>query len=154
MLNLHVIANRAISVAHPNETVELYQAQGQTNMRGRLIPSYLRVQNVTAQVQTLGTAELAWAEQTSQSKIDRKAYLYAPQGLPVPQGVNRSLARTGDMIRRVAGIGADGALVQTWWLVTSLLEDFSASGWVCVGLVQQTDGIDFDTAKIVELGGG
>lgn len=72
-------------------------------------------------------------ETVSSTRIDRKAYLFAPDAPVPPQGTVRSLARTGDMLER-----ADG----TWWLVTVLIEDFTASGWVCVGIAQQVDGPD------------
>ena len=92
---------------------------------------------VSAQIQSLGQNDLAQAEQTSNTRVDRKAYLYAPNPALPPQGIVRPLARNGDMLQR-----ADG----TWWLVTAMIEDFTASGWVCVGITQQVRGPDLSAS--------
>ena len=132
MMNLHAIARGAVQTLHPEETVTLYQSSGQTNARGVISPTYEAAQTVQAQIQSLSTDALANAEDTAQTGQTRKAYLFGPPVTSlVPQGVVRPLARSGDMIRR-----ADG----TWWLVTGMMEDFSASGWVCVQITQQVEG--------------
>lgn len=131
MLNLHSIARGAIVALHPEEPVTLYQSSGQTNTRGVISPTYEAAQNVQAQIQSLSTDELANVESVAQTGQVRKAYLFGPPITTlIPQGIVRPLARSGDMIQR-----ADG----TWWLVTGMMEDFSASGWVCVQITQQVD---------------
>ena len=131
MLNLHSIARSAIVALHPEESVTLYQSSGQTNTRGVISPTYEAAQTVQAQIQSLSTDELANVENVAQTGQVRKAYLFGPPVTSlIPQGIVRPLARSGDMIQR-----ADG----TWWLVTGMMEDFSASGWVCVQITQQVD---------------
>lgn len=137
MMNLHALARGAVTALHPDETVTLRQSVGQQNVRGRITPVYAPAQVVQAQIQSLGQNDLAQAEQTSSTKVDRKAYLFAPNPSLPPQGMVRPLARNGDMLRR-----ADGA----WWLVTAMIEDFTASGWVCVGVTQQVDGPDLSVS--------
>lgn len=133
MMNLHALVRGAITPLHPDETVTLRQSVGQQNVRGRITPVYAPAQTVAAQVQSLGQNDLAQVEQTSSTKADRKAYLFAPSPSLPPQGIVRPVARNGDMLRRPDG---------TWWLVTAMIEDFTASGWVCVGITQQVDGPD------------
>ena len=131
MLNLHSIARSAIVALHPEESVTLYQSSGQTNTQGTISPTYEAAQTVQAQIQSLSTDELANVENVAQTGQVRKAYLFGPPvSSLIPQGIVRPLARSGDMIQR-----ADG----TWWLVTGVIEDFSASGWVCVQITQQVD---------------
>lgn len=131
MLNLHSIARSAIVALHPEEAVTLYQASGQTNNQGVISPTYEAAQAVQAQIQSLSTDELANVENVAQTGQVRKAYLFGPPATSlIPQGIVRPLARSGDMIQR-----ADG----TWWLVTGMMEDFSASGWVCVQITQQVE---------------
>ncbi|WP_297848788.1 hypothetical protein [uncultured Desulfovibrio sp.] len=142
MINLHAAVRSAITGLHPDEAVALRQSVGQQNVRGRITPVYAPEQTVQAQIQSLGQNDLAQAEQTSNTRVDRKAYLYAPNPALPPQGIVRPLARNGDMLRR-----ADG----TWWLVTAMIEDFTASGWVCVGITQQVDGPDLSAS---DAGGG
>ena len=138
MTNLHALVRQAITGLHPDETVTLRQSVGQRNVRGRLTPVYGPAQVVQAQIQSLGQNDLAQSEATSNTRIDRKAYLYAPDASLPPQGIVRPLSRTGDMLER-----ADG----TWWLVTAMIEDFTASGWVCVGITQQVDGPDLSASE-------
>ncbi len=137
MINLHALVRSAINTLHPDEVVTLRQSVGQTNARGRITPVYGPAQTVSAQIQSLGQNDLAQAEQTSNTRVDRKAYLHAPDPALPPQGIVRPLARNGDMLQR-----ADG----TWWLVTAMIEDFTASGWVCVGITQQVGGPDLSAS--------
>lgn len=138
MNNLHGLVRQAITALHPDETVTLRQSSGQRNERGRVTPVYGPAQVVQAQVQSLGQNDLAQREATSNTRIDRKAYLFAPDASLPPQGIVRPLGRTGDMLQR-----SDG----TWWLVTAMIEDFTASGWVCVGITQQVDGPDLSASE-------
>lgn len=133
MLNLHSLVRSAVAALHPDEVVTLRQSVGQRNARGRLTPVYGPAQTVRAQIRSLGRDDLTHAEHVGSTRIDRKAYLCAPDPALPPHGVVRASARNGDMLQR-----ADG----TWWLVTAVIEDFTASGWVCVGITQQVDGPD------------
>lgn len=127
-MNLHAMVRGAIPALHPDESVTLRQSVGQKNVRGRIVPVYAPGQTVAAQIQSLGSDDLQHTEAVNLTQRDRKAYLYAPDAAMPPTGIVRPLARNGDMMQR-----ADGS----WWLVTAMLEDFTASGWVCVGIVQQ-----------------
>lgn len=137
MMNLHAIVRGAIPALHPDETVILRQSVGQQNIRGRIVPVYAPAQTVTAHIQSLGSDDLRHAEAVNLTQRDRKAYLFAPAPTTPPAGIIRPLSRNGDMIQR-----ADGS----WWLVTVMLEDFTASGWVCVGMVQQLEGPDLSAS--------
>lgn len=135
MLNLHAIVRAPITALHPDETVVWYRSTGQTNTLGRIKPSYALGVILKAQIQTLSPDELQQREDASKTEIHVKAYLMAQEAMP-PAGIIRIEARNGDFIRR-----ADG----TWWLITSVLEEFAKSGWESVGLVQQIKAPDIDT---------
>lgn len=148
MLNLHDIVRGAITALHPDEAVTLFQSTGQENVRGRIQPTYGEGQAVQAQIQGNGGNALTQSEAVSTTMYERKAYLYAPDEALPPDGINRPLARTGDVLLRANG---------TWWLVTSVLDAFAKSGWMCVGITEQvekpagivlpdTDASDTDTA--------
>ena len=131
MINLHNIVRGAVNALHPDEAVLLLQSGGVENVRGAIAPKFIQACLVCAQVQSLNPDELRSLENTARSRVTRKAWLHspAPGGL-APSPLFRPLARAGDLLRR-----ADA----TWWLVGSLIEDFSRSGWVCVGLAAQTE---------------
>ena len=133
MMNLHAIVRGAIPTLHPDESVTLRQSVGQKNVRGRVVPEYAPEQEITAQLQSLGSDDLQHTEAVNLTQRDRKAYIVALDAAMPPSGIVRPLARNGDMVQR-----ADGS----WWLVTAMLEDFTASGWVCVGIAQQEEGPD------------
>lgn len=129
-INLHSIVKSAITAVHPDESVTLYRSQGMTNVKGEIKTSYAAGSLVKAQIQSLSDDKLFHSGRTGQNSTTRKAYLFAENSTAEkPAPVIRPISRTGDMVKR-----ADG----TWWLVDSMFEDFSASGWVCVGLVLQT----------------
>ena len=137
MVNLHDIVRPVITSLHPDETVTLFQFKGIANNRGRLVPNCIDPNGlqVTAQIQSMGSESLDHREDANRTVIERKAYLYAPQlsyasgtDLDTPKGIDRWYVRDGDFLQR-----SDG----TWWLITALTEDFSRSGWVCVGITRQ-----------------
>lgn len=130
MINLHAIVRNAVATLHPDEQVTLYRSQGITNVKGEIKPGYLSGVFVGAQIQSLSNDALYQSNRSGQNSTTRKAYLFAENSTAEkPAPIIRPISRTGDMLKR-----ADG----TWWLVDSMLEDFSASGWVCVGLILQT----------------
>ena len=127
-LNLHSIVRGAITAVNADETVTLYQAQGQVNEYGLVRALYSEPQSVQAQVQNATSADLAHLNNMSQSAEAMRFYLYADASFP-PAGLIRPFVRTGDMIQRDDG---------TWWLVTSTPDDFARAGWVCVvGTLQE-----------------
>lgn len=134
MLNLHAIVRSPIMALHPDELVALYKSTGQANVLGRIKPTYAPGVLVWAQIQMLSADELQQREDTSKTGLDAKMYLNAIGKNP-PAGIIRHMARNGDFIRR-----ADG----TWWLVVSVIEDFTKSGWECLGIACQTQPPDID----------
>lgn len=131
MLNLHDVVRGAIIALHPDEEVQLYQSTGQKNVRGKITATYAEPITVMIQIQGNGTDALAQTESVSTSTIERRAWLYTPDESFPPDGLHRALARTGDYILRPDG---------TWWLVTTVLDEFAKSGWVSVGLTEQVRG--------------
>ncbi|MDR1921101.1 MAG: hypothetical protein LBS31_05070 [Candidatus Adiutrix sp.] len=126
-MNLHAIANGLISAVHPNETVTLYRATGQMNVRGEIKAVYAAGEAVKAQIQSEGDDALAHsdavASRVGQNETNRRFYLLAANQADKPAGLVRPLARSGDLLQRQD---------ETWWLITALTEDFSAAGWVAV----------------------
>lgn len=137
MINLHAIVRTPITTLHPDETVTLFQSIGQSNVRGRIVPAYAEGVSVRAQIQTLTADELQQREDASKTGLDAKAYLLADEAMP-PAGIMRHLARNGDFILR-----ADG----TWWLVVSVIEDFTKSGWESIGIAKQTKAPDISVEE-------
>lgn len=132
-MNLHAIANVAVSQVNPNETVLWYQCTGQNQTAGYGVckPSYAEPVTLQAQVQSEGDAALYYADRAGQNSLVRRFYLHASADTP-PAGIRRPDARGGDFLRR-----EDGG----WWYVTAVLDDFSAkSGWVCVRAEWQVEG--------------
>lgn len=130
MINVHSLVRGLISVAHPEESVQLAQGIGFANVSGAILPRFAKAIPVMAQIQSLGPDELRNAEQVSTDTLTRKAYLFSDAPYGSPAGIIRPLSRSGDLIRR-----ADG----TVWLVTAVAEDFSSSGWVCVNITLQNE---------------
>lgn len=138
-LNLHALANTAIQTVNANETVTLYQSNGQKNIGGIVSQVYEAPQKVTAQVQSEGTQSLAHMDKANQADFIRRFYLMADTTLKPPSALIRQLARSGDIIKR-----ADN----TYFLITSVIDDFSAqSNWVCVLGELQTIEPDFSTQE-------
>ena len=144
MLNLHAIVRTPITALHPDETVTLYRSVGQSNVLGRIKPAYAEGVTIQAQIQTLSADELQQREDVSKTELHAKMYLNATEQDPVA-GIIRLLLRNGDYIQR-----ADG----TWWLVTSVLEDYVKSGWQCLGIVMQLKAPDFSGSDWYGEGNG
>lgn len=140
-LNLHAIAHPMVTAIHPDETVTLYQSQGQINVAGKITPIYLPPQEVQAQVQTASDAALYHADRVGQNDVTRNMYLFANPYTP-PAGVVRPMARGGDIIQRANG---------TWWQVVSVPEDFSGVEWVMVRCSLQVKAPDFSASSWWEV---
>lgn len=137
-MNLHAIANVAVSQVNPNETVLWYRCNGQDQEAGYGIfkPSYAAPVVLQAQVQSESDAALYYADRAGQNTLTRRFYLHASPYTP-PAGIVRPDARGGDFLQREDG---------EWWYVTAVLDDFSAkSGWVCVRAEWQVEGPDLTT---------
>lgn len=132
-INLHNVVRGAVTAVHPDETLTLYRSTGRTNVNGRVTPSYASPVTIKAQVQGVGGDDLLYLDATARSKIMRKFYLYSDDDISTrPAGIIRPVARGGDMMLR-----SDG----TWWLITSVSEDFSSVGWESVIGTMQEKGV-------------
>lgn len=143
MINLHHIVRSVIPALHPDEKVYLILSKCMANNRGVVSPRYEDPLPVGAQIQSYTTDDLIALNEEMRKENLRKAYLYSdtPQGL-VPEGILRSLSRGGDLIYREDG---------SWWLIKSMMEDFSTSGWVSVGIVQQVTVDDAAKSLVASL---
>lgn len=134
MLNLHNIARGAITRVFDDEAITLYQAAGQKNVLGKVTPVYKPPQAVKGNIQPLNADTLKHLEQLNDTAATAEAFLYSDCPLPVSGIERQPLARGGDIILRPDG---------TYWLVTSVIEDWTAAGWVSVGIVKQVIAPDF-----------
>lgn len=128
-INLHGIVRGVINSIHEDETVHWYRFAEQVNVGGALFPSFFAPVTVRAQVQIEGNEALTHNNNTGESEVMRRFYMYADGVMLRPAGVVRPNARGGDLLFRPAD--------STWWLITATKDDFSESGWVCVNAVQQ-----------------
>lgn len=131
MLNLHAIVRPAINANKPDEAFTVYRSVGQTNVGGVITATYEEVTGYTGQFQSEGDTALYHAELGTQSTITRKLYLYAPDDVDTRVwSVYRKNSRSGDFIKDANN---------DYWLVTAVIEDFSAVGWECLRVtLQQT----------------
>lgn len=136
-VNLHAVVRGAIESIHPDEECTLYQAIGQKNIRGVVMPVYKEPQTIRANIQPLDTDALTHLDGTDDTSASEQAFLYSDDSFPVA-GIRRfPTIRSGDFIKR-----ADG----TWYLVTSVIEDWSANGWANVGIKGQVTPPDFSAS--------
>lgn len=122
-INLHSVVRSAITSLHPDEEVIIRHSVGQNNISGDVVPVYSAPVAAKGQFQSMSAEELYHANMAGENVIARKVYLYA-EAQPYPAAMKRPLGRSGDYIYKTSE--------KTWWLITGLAEDFTASGWVCV----------------------
>ena len=136
-INLHAVVRGAIESVHPDESCLLYQADGQVNDKGVIKAKYRPAQTVRANIQPLDTDALKHLERVDDAQASEQAFLYSDNSFPV-SGVRRfPTLRGGDFLQR-----ADG----TWYLITAILEDWSADGWANVGIQGQVTPPDFSVS--------
>lgn len=127
-MNLHHIVRGAITSVHPDETALLYRANGQDNVKGKVKARYEEPETIKGNFQAMDALTLQQLERGSVTGCTVQAYLYSDIANPV-SGISRiPITRTGDFIKR-----SD----DTWWLVHNVIEDWSADGWIKVGLTRQ-----------------
>lgn len=134
-VNLHNIVRGAITAIHDDESVHWYMFSGQINTDGAITPLYHPPVIIRAQVQSESDDALYHSNNVGENEVIRRFYMYAPGVVLRPAGIIRPLGRAGDLIYR--------PVEATWWLITATIDDFSASGWVCVRAVQQVEADDF-----------
>ena len=136
-INLHAVVRSAITAVHPDEDCVLYQSLGQKNVMGVVTTVYAEPQDIKANWQPLDSQTLDHLERMGDTKASEQVFLYSNTTLPV-SGVQRMpISRTGDIIKRWDG---------TYWLVTSVIEDWSARGWANVGVTEQITPPDFSAS--------
>ena len=136
-LNLHGIVRSVITAVHPDEDCTLYQSAGQKNVLGVVTTVYNPPQAIKANWQPLDSQTLQHLERIGDTKASEQVFLYSNTDMPV-SGVQRvPVTRTGDIIKRWDG---------TYWLVTSVIEDWSARGWANVGVTEQVTPPDFSAS--------
>ena len=135
-LNLHNVVRGAITGIHPDETCTLYQSIGQRNIKGVVKSVYSEPKQIMANFQP-STDPLQHDDGKNTTPVHEKVYLYSDMDLPI-MGIKRlPTLRTGDIIQR-----SDG----TYWLITTLTEDWSWDGWACVDVNQQMVPPDFSAS--------
>lgn len=136
-LNLHGIVRSVITAVHPDEDCTLYQSAGQKNVLGVVTTIYNPPQAIKANWQPLDSQTLQHLERIGDTKASEQVFLYSNTDMPV-SGVQRvPITRTGDIIKRWDG---------TYWLITSVIEDWSARGWANVGVTEQVTPPDFSAS--------
>lgn len=136
-LNLHGIVRSVITAVHPDEDCTLYQSAGQKNVLGVVTTVYNPPQAIKANWQPLDSQTLQHLERMGDTKASEQVFLYSNTDMPV-SGVQRvPVTRTGDIIKRWDG---------TYWLITSVIEDWSARGWANVGVTEQVTPPDFSAS--------
>ena len=136
-LNLHGIVRSVITAVHPDEDCTLYQSAGQKNVLGVVTTVYNPPQAIKANWQPLDNQTLQHLERMGDTKASEQVFLYSNTDMPV-SGVQRvPVTRTGDIIKRWDG---------TYWLITSVIEDWSARGWANVGVTEQVTPPDFSAS--------
>ena len=94
------------------------------NEDGKPVPTFERLSDVRAQIQSENDAALFHADMAGANTITRKIYLYSPKGAALqPASLFRPLSRSGDYI-----VQEDG----TVWMVNAVIENFAGVGWVSV----------------------
>ena len=136
-LNLHGIVRSVITAVHPDEDCTLYQSAGQKNVLGVVTTVYTPPQAIKANWQPLDSQTLQHLERMGDTKASEQVFLYSNTDMPI-SGVQRvPITRTGDIIKRWDG---------TYWLITSVIEDWSARGWANVGVTEQVMPPDFSAS--------
>lgn len=133
-VNLHNVVRGTITTIHPDEDCTLYQANGQVNNKGVITSIYLEPQEIKANIQPFDTQALKHLERVNDTKASEQIFVYSNLDMPV-SGIQRMpILRSGDFIKRQDG---------TYWLITSVIEDWSWDGWANAGITQQVEPPDF-----------
>ncbi len=135
-INLHTIANAAISVLHPNCKVTLYKSTGQKNVRGEIKATYAPGISLEAQIQPEGAQTLYHANMVGQEEVTRRVYLHSPAGASDRvAGIVRPVSRNGDFFQVDE---SDPWYPGQWFLILGPSEDYTKAGWECMRATMQT----------------
>lgn len=140
-LNLHAVVRGVITSIHPDEACILYQASGQVNNKGVVKAKYNAPQQIKASIQPLDSQTLQHLERVGDTNASEQIFLHSDLALPISAGHRLPLLRGGDFIQREDG---------TYWLITSVIEDWSRDGWTNAGVSQQITPPDFSVSDWYE----
>lgn len=122
-MNLHAIANGAVTAINPNTVGVIYSSAGYTTApSGARSPTFTASDPVQMQVQALSGHELAHLDSLNIQGILRAIYVNGSV-----EGADRATGKGGDIL----------AFNGQWWLVTVVLEPWDANGWTKVAATQQ-----------------
>lgn len=134
-VNLHGVVRGAITTIHPDLECLLYHAVGQVNVKGKTKPVYLAPIPIKANFQALDADKLNHTEAKNDTPASEQVFLYSEK--PYVTGQYRFNARTGDIIQRE----------DEYWLIVSILEDWSIDGWCNVAVHRQVTPPDFSASE-------
>lgn len=125
-MNLRNIANTVTRRVNPNTTAQWFAYSGYTVLpSGKTTPAYASPVSLTIQAQATTAADLQHIEAMNLSQVDR--IILASAALT---GVDREKQAGGDLL----------VFDSATWLVTGILEDWSAGGWCRATLTKQNGG--------------
>lgn len=142
-LNLHNVVRSAITTIHPDELCTLYRANGQINNRGLITPIYEEPEQVKVNFQPLDANTLQHLEQVGDTQASEQIFAYSMQRKTIAGTARKPIMRGGDFIQRYD---------KTYWLVTSVIEDWSQDGWINAGITRQITPPDFSASTWYRAG--
>lgn len=124
-MNIHAIANGAITAVNPNVVASVLVSNGYTQAPdGQQIPAYFDPIAVQAQVQPLSTADIRKVEALNIQAVQRSIYLYGAF-----DGIVRPMLKGGDLV--TIGTGPNPGI----YLITVNFEAWP--DWCKVGCTMQ-----------------
>ena len=126
-LNLHKIASGPLAAVQALEPVYWCRSLNHSNVAGQVTPQYAAPVYLYARIQSATDGALAHADMAGQNNVTRNFYLESSAEAKV-DAVVRTANRGGDLLY----VFSDANAPAGWWLITALVEDCSASGWVMV----------------------
>ncbi len=121
-MNLHDMVRTAINLVNPDETCLLIPFDKQQNIRGKITPVYCVPVEIQANWQPVDET-LLQSEALNLTGINYSVFLYSDANAPVSGVRRKPFTCGGDLIKRQDG---------TYYLVTDVVEDWSADGWANV----------------------
>ena len=125
-MNLRNLANTVSRRVNPNTFAQWFAYSGYTVLdSGKTQPAYAAPVALEIQAQAITAADLQHIEAMNLSQVDRVILASAPI-----KGVDREAQTGGDLL----------VFDSATWLVTGLLEEWTAGGWCRATLTKQNGG--------------
>lgn len=125
-INVRALANQLTSGVNPNTSVVLRAYQAYTVApSGKTTPSYAAPVTIVGQVQALAKREIQHLDAMNISNCERSIYINGQL-----QAYDRLAQTGGDML----------FFENSWWLVSAILEGWTAVGWCKAALTRQMTG--------------